>query len=253
MSIEQELSGLRRDPPAGHDEAVMLGTGLADGFSTYESPIGAVVVTFNPAGVSSVDLATEGFAERFIERFGRRSIEAAAPRAWRGGIERALENGTPGKLPVDFRSVSGFQKSVLEQAAAIPRGEVRPYSWLATQVGKPGATRAVGTTMARNPVPLIVPCHRVVRADGRIGAYSLGGAQNKLALLAVEGADPERLEALAGRGVRFLGSGTTRIFCHPSCRHARRIGDSHLIEFRSTRDAQNAGFRPCSVCEPETS
>lgn len=253
MNIEKELSALAAEAPGYTEEAVLLGVGLVDGYSVFDSPVGDVVVSFNPTGVSSVDLASEGFEDRFTGRFGRRLVEAEAPRAWSDRIERALETGTPGKLPVDFRSVSEFQRSVLEQTARIPRGQVRPYAWLAGRVGRPGATRAVGSTMARNPVPLIVPCHRVVRADGTIGAYSLGGPHNKLALLEAEGADPTGLEALAGRGVRFFGSDTTGVFCFPTCSHARRITDRHLVEFRSVADARESGFRPCSVCEPETS
>ncbi len=253
MNIEKQLAALAAEAPVLTHEAVLLGVGLVDGYSRFDSPIGEVVVSFNPDGVSSVDLASKGFDVRFTERFGRRLVEAEAPKAWRDGISRAIEAGTPGRLPVDFRSVSEFQQSVLEQAAAIPRGQVRPYAWLAGRVGRPGATRAVGSTMARNPVPLIVPCHRVVRADGTIGAYSLGGPHNKLALLEAEGADPHGLEELAGRGVRYLGSDTTGIFCFPTCRHAQRITGRHIVEFRSAVEARDSGFRPCSVCEPETS
>ncbi len=252
MKLEDGLASLRRQAPPGTTDAVMLGTGLADGFADFESPIGQVVVAFNPQGVSSVDLADEGFERRFMERFGRRLIEADPPRAWRDGIRRGLDAGKPGKLPVDLRPVSPFQKSVLEAAASIPRGQVRPYGWLAARVGRPGAARAVGSTMARNPVPLIVPCHRVVRADGTIGAYSLGGPVNKVALLDAEGADPGMLELLAGRGVRYLGSDTTGVFCFPSCHDARRIGPAHRVEFRSLEAAQSAGFRACSICQPGT-
>src|SRR5690606_11331185 len=117
-----------------------------------------------------------------------------------------IENGTPADLPLDFRSVTPFRRSVLEMTASIPRGQVRSYGWLARRVGNDGAVRAVGSTMATNPVPLIVPCHRVVRTDGSIGAYSLGGAHNKRELLSQEGTDPDWLESLARRGIRFLGS-----------------------------------------------
>ena len=70
------------------------------------------------------------------------------------------------------------------------------------------------------------------------------------ALLASEGADPEWLESLAGRGVRFVASDTTGIYCLPTCSHARRIGDRHRVELRSEREARDAGFRPCRVCGP---
>ena len=139
---------------------------------------------------------------------------------------------------------------MLEITAEIPTGEVRPYSWLAKEVGNPGAVRAVGSTMARNPVPLIIPCHRVVRTDGQIGAYSLGGVHNKRVLLDSEGTRPDDLEQLASRGIRLWGSDTTRVYCNPTCRHARRITSAHRVEFRGRAEAENAGYRPCEVCRP---
>ena len=78
------------------------------------------------------------------------------------------------------------------KALEIPRGEVRPYGWIAAEIGRPKAVRAVGTALGHNPVPLIVPCHRVVRTDGTIGQYSLGGPGNKRTILSAEGLDPTR-------------------------------------------------------------
>jgi hypothetical protein len=99
-------------------------------------------------------------------------------------------------------------------------------------------------------VPLIVPCHRVVRSDGTLGQYSLGGPENKRTILAAEGADPDELEGLARAGVRFLGSDTTHIYCMPTCRDARRVRDRHLVQFSSARVAAAAGYRPCLHCRP---
>lgn len=250
MNIEQALEALANDAPSSVQQGAMLGTGLADGFAEYDSPVGQVIVTFNPHGVSSVDLAADDPLVRFLERFGRHAYEARPPTSWRDGIERAIERGTPGDLPVDLRSRSPFQQAVLEVTALIPRGEVRPYGWLAKEIGNPGAVRAVGTTMAKNPVPLIIPCHRVVRTDGHIGNYSLGGSDNKEQLLRHEGSEPSELERLASRHIRYWGSDTTNIYCHPTCRHARRITPQHLVEFRSSDEAATAGFRACLVCRP---
>lgn len=250
MTVEAALAGLRTAAPATTEAAVELSVGLADGYAVYPSPVGEVMVAFNPDGVSAVDLADEGVEARFAARFHRRLVPARPPAAWGEAIPRAIEHGRPGRLPLDLRSVTPFQRAVLAVAATIPRGEVRPYSWLADRVGKPGATRAVGSTMARNPTPLIVPCHRVVRADGHIGAYSLGGPDRKWTLLRIEGAEPDRLEELAARRVRYLGSDTTGVFCLPTCRHARRISEHHLVAFHSAQEARAAGFRPCATCTP---
>jgi O-6-methylguanine DNA methyltransferase len=192
MSIERQLEQLIGDLPDGLSEGVALGTGLAEGYDFYESAIGDVIVTFNPEGVSSVDIA-DGFEDRYIERFGRPMIRAEAPAAWRRHIPEAIERGTPGELPVDLRTVTDFQEQVLRTTATIPKGEVRPYGWVAREIDRPRAVRAVGTALAHNPIPLIIPCHRVIRSDGQIGNYSLGGPHIKVDLLQHEGAFPSLL------------------------------------------------------------
>ena len=165
-------------------------------------------------------------------------------------MDRALAEGRTRGVPVDLAGLSEFQAAVLHLAAAIPAGEVRPYGWVAREIGRPGSDRAVGNALAANPVPLVVPCHRVVRADGRFGRYSLGADANKRLLLEAEGLEVEEYEGLAARGVRYLGSATTGIYCHPTCRHARRITGQHRVEFRDDRAAARAGFRPCRDCRP---
>jgi hypothetical protein len=110
--------------------------------------------------------------------------------------------------------------------------------------------RAVGTALGHNPVPLIVPCHRVVRTDGSIGQYSLGGPQNKRTILAAEGLDPEAMEDAARRGERLIGCASTHIVCWPSCHTGRRMLPRNRRPFRSLSDAADAGYRPCKVCRP---
>jgi O-6-methylguanine DNA methyltransferase len=198
MTVETQLARLRGVAPPSVAAGALLGTGLVDGYRLFESPIGEVVVAFNPAGVSAVDLAEDEAFVRFETRFGRHLAEALPPHGWERMIARAIELGRPGSLPLDLRSSTAFQQEVLIEAATIPRGEVRSYGWVARRAGSPKAARAVGSVMASNPVPLIVPCHRVVRSDGDIGRYSLGGPHRKRELLAHEGIDPEAVARLAG-------------------------------------------------------
>lgn len=249
MSMESSLELLMGRLPTGLSENVALGTGLADGYDFYDSAIGQVIVTFNPKGVSSVDIA-DGFEDRYSERFGRPLIRAEAPSGWRRHIPEALDRGTPGRLPVDLRSVTEFQKEVLLKTATIPRGEVRPYGWVAYEIERPKAARAVGSAVARNPIPLIIPCHRVVRTDGHIGDYSLGGPHNKIDLLEHEGARPDELEALASQHVRVRGNSSTGIFCNPTCAAIRRSKESNVVDFRSAAEAGDSGYRPCKLCRP---
>ncbi len=250
MSIETELSALIGGLPDGMSEGVALGTGLVDGFDFYESAIGKVVVTFNPEGVSSLDIADKDFEDRFSQRFERPLMRAEAPGSWGKHISPAIEAGRPGKLPVDLRSVTAFQADVLGRTATIPKGEVRPYAWLANEVHRPNAVRAAGSAVAKNPIPLIIPCHRVVRADGHIGNYSLGGPENKVDLLEHEGTRPDWLEGLATKHVRFQGDSSTSVVCHPTCHAIRRSKSADVISFRSLGEAKDEGFRPCEVCRP---
>ena len=90
-------------------------------------------------------------------------------------------------LSASGRSVSGFRRAVLEETMRIPAGETRSYGWLARKVGSPRAARAVGRVMATNPLPIVVPCHRVVGSDGSLHGYG-GGLAMKAALLRLEGA-----------------------------------------------------------------
>lgn len=253
MSIEDQLQGLSGEPPRGLTESVALGTGLAEGYDFYESALGRVIVTFNPLGVSSLDIA-EGFEGRQTQegqaqRFGRPLIRAEAPKSWSRHIQESIERGSPGDdLPVDLRSVTEFQQKVLRTTAGIPKGEVRPYGWVANEIQQPKAVRAVGSAVARNPIPLIIPCHRVVRSDGHIGNYSLGGPHNKVELLEYEGAKPDMLEQLAAHHIRVRADMTTRTFHHPTCHLVRSAGD--VLDLRSADDAVARGLTSCPVCRP---
>jgi hypothetical protein len=89
----------------------------------------------------------------------------------------------------------------------------------------------------------------VVRSDGSAGEYVFG-SEAKRAVLAAEGVDVERLEELARSGTRYYGSATTRIYCFPTCRNARRIAQPYRVAFRSRHQAAAAGYRPCQVCRP---
>jgi O-6-methylguanine DNA methyltransferase len=242
----KELASLREQAPKTVLPAVLVRTGVAYGSVVRPSAVGDVVVIYGATGVVLVDLP----AEPREHHLGRPVVAHEPDAATVKKIDAALDAGRPGSLSVDLAAVTPFQAEVLRKVAEIPKGEVRPYSWVAREVGRPKAVRAVGTAVASNPIPLIVPCHRVVRSDGHIGNYSLGGPHNKRTLLAAEGLQPDAIEAAASRGVRYLGSDTTRIYCLPTCRDAKRITAKHAVELRSTLEAEAAGFRPCLRCRP---
>lgn len=251
--ITAELSALAAAPPDGLLPNVLVGTGIADGVVHRNSLLGEVLVAFGRAGVTALELADDpgGFVTTYERRFGRRAVAVdRMPPTLDRHLDAAIAAGRPGRLPVDLGRLTPFQATVLRTTATIPRGEVRPYGWVAKEIGRPGAVRAVGTALATNPVPLIIPCHRVVRSDGTFGDYSLGDPENKRILLAAEGLDVDDFSRLAGRGVRFVGSDTTGIFCLPTCHRARRITAAHRFDFTDAAEARRSGYRPCLVCRP---
>ena len=141
-------------------------------------------------------------------------------------------------VPVDLGGIGEFQERVLGEAKRIPFGQVTSYSDLARRIGHPRAARAVGNALGANPVPVIVPCHRVIRGDGSWGHYAFGGAL-KTRLLALERATP-----------LLIGCASTRIVCRRGCAHEQRIGENGRVVFASVSDAGGVGYRPCKVCKP---
>ena len=141
-------------------------------------------------------------------------------------------------VAVDLAGIGDFQARVLAEAGRIGFGEVDSYAALARRVGHPRAARAVGNALGANPVPVIVPCHRIVRGDGTWGHYAFGGAM-KTQLLRLERTTPA-----------LIGCTSTRIICRRGCAHEQHVGETNRIVFASVADAASVGYRPCRVCRP---
>lgn len=159
---------------------------MAVAYARRETPYGTWWVAWTEAGVCAA-APPETLERVFVARL---LAEHGAPPA----------PGDPAAIPegVDWdRIPEGFRKRVLQACAAIPAGEVRSYGELAEAAGRPRAARAVGTVMATNSLPLLVPCHRVIRGDGRLGEYGAGGPARKAAMLVAEGVALEGREATA--------------------------------------------------------
>jgi O-6-methylguanine DNA methyltransferase len=221
--------------------------GATDSFFAAESPLGTMYVAVGQEGVRYLDPADseEDFARRYRQRFGRFVSPAQGYEVadLAGKVAAALA-GERVDVPLDLSRATPFQRRVLHVVKGIARGEVRPYVWVAREAGTPGASRAVGNVMANNPVPLLVPCHRVVRNDGSTGSYAFGSGE-KVRLLRSEGVEPEEIS-----GSPYVATPTTGIVCHATCRNARRIQPHNRRAFRSVRSAVEAGYRPCKVCRP---
>jgi O-6-methylguanine DNA methyltransferase len=252
-ALETDLRSLRLTAPPKIAARTLVALGFADEYAQLDSPIGPVLVAWNGRGVSLVSRADDerAFAARFTAEVGRPLSRAdRVPEALAAAIRRRVGGDRRARVTIDLRGATPFEVAVWNKALEIPRGEVRPYAWVAAEIGRPKAVRAVGSALGRNPVPLVVPCHRVVRGDGTIGQYSMGGPDVKRQVLAAEGVDLDGLVELAARGIRYVGSDTTRIVCHPTCHQARRITPAHRIPFRSLAAAAARGYRACRSCRP---
>ena len=193
-SLETALRGSSTDPTA--DLAAALARADAEGlvdvaYAHTDSPIGPLLVAATPAGLVRLAFqreARDDVLEELAERISPRVLEAPARV---DDIRRELDEYFDGRrdhfdLPLDWCLSSGFRRAVLETLYAdVAFGHTVSYLELATMVGNPKASRAVGTAMATNPIPVVVPCHRVLRTGGQLGGYG-GGLPAKVRLLELE-------------------------------------------------------------------
>jgi methylated-DNA-[protein]-cysteine S-methyltransferase len=165
-------------------------------YAGFPQAFGSFFVACGPAGPVFTRVAPSASAfEREASRYLGAPVRRAPAPAWlAAAVEAAIRRGDAFRGPVDLTRVGPFEAEVLARLRRIPAGQVRTYREIARAVGQPGAARAVGAACARNPLPLLIPCHRVVRTDGGLGGYSLrGGVALKRRLLEAEGALPTLL------------------------------------------------------------
>jgi methylated-DNA-[protein]-cysteine S-methyltransferase len=161
-------------------------------YRTLDSPIGPLLLAATGDGLVRVAFDREDHAKvlgslaeqvspRILAAPGRLDPVARELDEYFAGTRRTFD------VPVDLRLAHGFRRTVLDQLRAIAYGTTASYATIAAAAGNPAAVRAVGSACAHNPIPLVVPCHRVIRSDGSIGQYR-GGSDAKQALLALEAA-----------------------------------------------------------------
>src|SRR5689334_13403559 len=236
--------------PAGFAERVLAEAGVTDSYALFGTVLGPVYVAWNPRGVSAAMRAPSAreFEDWFHDNVGRPLVRVDPPAALAAKIEDQLAGKR--RMQFDLRGMTPFSEAVLRKTLEIRRGEVRPYGWIAREIGHPAAVRAVGTALANNPIPYFIPCHRVVRSDGVIGNYGGGGPEAKKQILSLEGVQLARLQKLAQSGFRYEGVKSTRIFCFPTCYHGRRAREENFVFFHDEVEARAAGYRPCKDCRP---
>jgi O-6-methylguanine DNA methyltransferase len=254
LSYIEELARASRALRAPAPEAVIkqVLTRTGDQYGKVETQVGAAWVAFNARGITMIHVGKadpEGFKNVFRQRRHRVPRASKVPENYARMVRHAAAGQLREAAPVDISDLPLFERRVLKVLQTIPRGEVRPYGWLARQAGRPRAARAVGNAMARNPIPLLLPCHRVVPSTGGVGNYAFGPPM-KRELLRREGVPVDELDDLARARVRYIGCKSTRIYCFPSCHDARRIGRANRVPFETAPEAAAAGYRPCRHCRP---
>jgi methylated-DNA-[protein]-cysteine S-methyltransferase len=174
-------------------EAAARDAGLLDiAYRTIDTPVGALLLAATDTGLLRIAYASEGH-----DAVLRRLVQWVSPRVLRAPerldlVARELDEYFTGRritfdVPLDLRLAHGFRRTVLTQLPDIAYGTTASYASVAAAAGNPRAVRAVGTACATNPLPIVVPCHRVVRSDGTLGQY-VGGPEAKRALLRLEDA-----------------------------------------------------------------
>ena len=174
--------------------------GLVDiSYAEMDSPLGTLVLAVTDHGLLRVSYADSNetaladLARRVSPRILRRPAETDTARRqldeYFSGHRRDFD------VPLDWTLIQGFGRRVLEATVAIPFGQVSTYRDVATEAGNPRASRATGNALGANPIPIIIPCHRVLRTGGGFGGYT-GGLHRKALLLALEGSGQGRLPDL---------------------------------------------------------
>ncbi len=160
--------------------------------SLPDSPVGPLYVAVSDRGVLSLDFTAS--EEEFVDRLGAKlhaPLQRSSQKAGQAVDQlRAYLDGrrTTFELPLDLSMTREFQRQVLMAALKVPRGSVATYGQIARRIGRPGAARAVGQALGHNPLPIIIPCHRVLASNGTLGGYSgREGVKTKARLLELEG------------------------------------------------------------------
>jgi methylated-DNA-[protein]-cysteine S-methyltransferase len=169
--------------------------GLLDvAYGTYDSPLGPLTVVVTPRGLARLSYPGEGIEAQLDELADRISPRILEAPEQTDEVRRQLDayfarDRTSFEVAIDWRLVRGFAGNVLRATARIPFGSVSSYREVAAEAGSPNAYRAAGNALGTNPIPIVVPCHRVLHAGGGLGGYT-GGLERKRYLLQLEGVLP---------------------------------------------------------------
>jgi methylated-DNA-[protein]-cysteine S-methyltransferase len=250
-------------PPAGDVDAARerLLARLADlrprlvGYRVFPSPLGPILLARSEHGVALVEyLGREGVAGSRLFRMG--DVEAREDGADLERLHTELMDYLGGRRTrldwrLDLRAArSDFERAVLAATVAVPYGAVTSYRGIAGELGKPAAVRAVAQALRRNPLPIVVPCHRIIGSGGDLVGYAGQQIDLKERLLEVEGVPTQPgVPKVARRALYHYEPNPSREYCLPTCGDiaARPIG----MLFATRAQAEAKGLVPCTSCHPD--
>jgi methylated-DNA-[protein]-cysteine S-methyltransferase len=267
-AVDSAVAAIRDTPSPTSDLAhsrERLDTQLADlrsrllVYRIFPSPLGKILIARSELGISLIEYLERGTSLR-VSRLGHApGVELAEGGAdldptYRELLEYLQGQRTRLTWPLDLRLVrSGFHRTVLQATAAIPYGAVMPYAGIAKEIGKAPAVRAVAQALRWNPLPIVIPCHRVIGTSGALTGYAGGKIDLKQKLLSVEGIPTAKKAGavhISPESMYVLYPGD-REYCLPSCSSLETRQPAPLTRFASRANAEAAGFAPCTACRPD--
>jgi O-6-methylguanine DNA methyltransferase len=267
-AIDSIARGLRHDAPPSADVAASrsaLQARLADlksrvlTYGIVPSPLGNILVARSEHGVSLVEYlgeATTLAGSRLRELVDVETVESSTEIA---RLRDELLDFLAGRRRelgwrLDLRLAgSDFRRAVLEAAVDVPYGAVTSYASIARRVGKPGAERAVAQALRWNPLPIVVPCHRIVGSSGKLTGYAGDKLGLKRRLLDVEGVRtaPAARDFRVAREAMYVRAGDDRAYCLPTCGDLPSHSLANLTLIASRASVEALGLEPCSDCRPD--
>jgi methylated-DNA-[protein]-cysteine S-methyltransferase len=267
-SIDRIVGDIRRAPVVGDRADVVRGDleyRLAElrrravTCRMWESPLGPLLIAKSEQGVVLVeylDAERGAAASRLLRRAGVEIIEDGTDTEafYQQILEYLAGERTRLAWPLDLRLAgSDFQREVLQATAALPYGAVTSYARLAREIGRPTATRAVAQALRHNPLPIVVPCHRVIGSSGGLTGYAGDKLALKERLLVLEGVPVAhaRREGHVVRDSMYVRADHDTEYCVPTCGSLSTLPLWRLTLYAARERAEAAGLAPCTTCRPD--
>jgi methylated-DNA-[protein]-cysteine S-methyltransferase len=228
-------------------------------YGIFPSPLGHILIARSELGISLVEYLERGTSLQASRLSHEPGVEIVEGGGELEAVYRELLEYLDGRRkrlqwPLDLRLArSDFHRTVLRATAAVPYGAVIPYAGIAQEVGKASAVRAVAQALRWNPLPIVIPCHRVIGTSGALTGYAGGKVGLKQKLLSLEGIHTTKKAGVLGitpREMYILYPGE-REYCLPTCPSFETHRPAPLTRFASREHAEEAGFAPCTTCRPD--